>query len=109
MKEPVAWLFPASSAGPRRPRNFGGPVYFQSCRRKSAGGSDTVRLTEKTQSVELLARAAFRQAFHEAHMLARLEALIGTLAKLRREHRASCSALNDLRSVTHELLAMGDR
>ena len=109
MKEPVAWLFPASSAEPRRPRNSGDRVVFRTCRLKSADDSDTVRLTEKTLSVELLARAAFRQAFHEAHLMARRQALVGTLAKLRREHRASCSALNDLRAVTHELLAMGDR
>jgi hypothetical protein len=53
--------------------------------------------------------AEARQAFTEAHLMARRKALIGTLAKLRREHRASCSAMADLRAVTHELLAMGDR
>lgn len=48
-----------------------------------------------------------RQAFHEAHLLARKEALVSTLAKLRREHKATCSVMTELRAVTHELLAMG--
>lgn len=106
------WLFPVSSAGPRRPRNSGGPVVFRTCRLTKEDASDTARLTEKMRSVELLARAAFRQAFHEAHLEARREALIGTLAHLRRKHRSTCDAMADLRAVTHELLAwrrvMGD-
>lgn len=127
MKEPVKWLMPAPSAEPRMPRGaIGGPAYFVSKRRAHISGCATTTdptlncdglaqaetrqaFIEKMLSVELLARAAFRQAFHEAHLLARRKALIGTLAKLRREHRATCSAMADLRAVTHELLAMGDR
>lgn len=106
---PASWLLPASSAGPRRPRNSGGPAFFLSCRRTSEAASDTAPTTERMPSDELLARAASRQAFHEAHLQARREALIGTLAKLRREHRETCSVMADLRAVTLELLAQGGR
>lgn len=50
-----------------------------------------------------------RQAFHEAHLLARKEALVSTLAKLRREHKATCSVMADLKAVTLALLAQGGK
>lgn len=107
----VSWLFPASSAEPRRPRSFGGPAYFQSCHLKSADDLDTALLTEKMPNVELLTQAEFRQAFTEQHLQARRMALIGTARHLRNQMRCSeastCEA--ELRAVTHELLAMGGR
>lgn len=109
MKEPAPWLLPASSAGPRRPRNSGGPVVFRTCRLTREGDSDIARLTEKILSVELLARAAFRQAFHEAHLFALKRELTKTLKLLRADNRRSGALICEaqLKAVTHELLAMG--
>jgi hypothetical protein len=52
---------------------------------------------------------AFRQAMAEGVLLARRQALIGTVRKLRRDHRATCSAMADLRAVTLAILAQGER
>lgn len=95
--EPAKWLHLGSPAGPRLPRTrwrsteVSGPVISTEANWMNVGGLDMET----------------RQAFHEAHLLARRHALTKTLAKLRREHRASCSAMDDLRAVTHELLAQG--
>lgn len=95
--EPAKWLHLASPPGPRLPRTrshstaLSGPVISTATSWTAVGPLDM----------------EIRQAFTEAHLLSRRKALIGTLAKLRREHRATCSALTDLQAVTHELLAMG--
>ncbi len=49
-----------------------------------------------------------RQAFQEALLLARRKALISTVRHLRRQHRATCLAMAELRAVTNACLAMGE-
>jgi hypothetical protein len=54
-------------------------------------------------------RAEFRQGLHEAGLMMRRQSLLRMIASLRRDRKATCSARDELRAVTHETLAMGDR
>ena len=54
-------------------------------------------------------RAEFRQGLHEAGLMMRHQSLLRRVASLRRDKRATCSARAELRAVTHETLAQGDR
>lgn len=55
--------------------------------------------------------AARRQAFQEALLVARREALASTARHLRNQSRCkeASLAMTELRAVTHDLLAMGDK
>lgn len=95
----VSWITPAPPAAPRTRRMVSGsPVLFVTCRSTSAD----------TDGPALLA-AMRRNDFSERLLLARRMALIGTLRHLRRQHRATCSAMADLRAVTNAILAQGER
>ena len=96
---PAPWLHLASPPGPRSPR----------IRSRSEGLCGPVISTETSWIDAGLPGMEIRQWFHEQHLLALRDALIDTTAKLRREHRASCLAMAQLRAVTNECLAMGER
>lgn len=96
---PASWLHSGSPPGPRSPRTLS----------RSMALSGPVTSTETNWTHVGSLDIETRQAFHELHLLARKEALAATLAKLRREHKATCSVMAELRAVTHELLAMGGR
>lgn len=95
----ASWLVADIPPGPRS-RRIGWP---------SKGRSGLAPITPKNWTHVGSLDIETRQAFHELHLLARKEALASTLAKLRREHKATCSVMAELRAVTHELLAMGGR
>ena len=102
------WLMDAPSAGPRMPRGaIGSRAYFVSKRRADTCGC--VMTIGPTQSFAGLARAETRQAFQEALLLARREALASTAKHLRNQMRCSeaspCEA--ELRAVTNAILAQG--
>lgn len=90
-----------------RPMGIASPVHFQS--KRNAATSGPVLTTETPQKPDGLRQADFRQAMHEGVLMARRQALIVTIRKLRRDHKATCSARADLRAVTLEILAMGER
>lgn len=96
---PAKWLHLALPPGPRSPRTLS----------RSMALSGPVISTEANWTHVGSLDIETRQALHEAHLLARRKALIGTLAHLRRKHRSTCEAMADLQAVTNELLAMGDR
>lgn len=106
----ASWITPAPSVEPRQPRGaIGVPAYFVSKRR--AGISGCAMPTDPTLNCDGLMQAQTRQAFHEALLLARREVLASTAKHLRNQSRCreASLAMADLRAVTHELLAMGDR
>ena len=74
------------------------PAYFVTCRSSA----------EDTDGPAMIA-AMQRNSFSERLLQARREALIGTLRHLRRKHKATCSVMADLQSVTLALLAQRER
>jgi hypothetical protein len=78
-------------------------------RSQGGGISGLVPITEPTPNCDGLVRAEFRQALHEAGLMMRRESLLRQIASLRRDRKATYSARAELRAVTHETLAMGDR
>ena len=106
----ASWLLPAQSAGPRMPRSgFVGPARFATCRPALDVPNGPVISTETSWIDAGLPGMEIRQWLYEQHLLALRDALISTTAKLRREHRASCLAMAQLRAVTNECLAMGSK
>jgi hypothetical protein len=90
-----------------RPSAIASPASFQSRRAKAMSGP--VPITDPQSRPDGLRQADFRQAMQEGALMARRQALISTIRKLRRDHRATCSAMADLRRVTHDILAMGEK
>jgi hypothetical protein len=89
--------------------NGDAPAFFQSCRNTCKADLDIAPITLQKPMQSDLARAEFRQGLHEAGLMIRRESLLRQIASLRRDRKATCSARAELRAVTHETLAMGDR
>lgn len=95
----ASWLAEDIPLGPRSPR----------IRSSSQAAYGLVPTTGQSLMPAGLPGMEIRQWLHEQHLLALRDALISTTAKLRREHRASCLAMEQLRAVTNECLAMGGK
>lgn len=97
----ASWLVADIPPGPRSPRT----------RWSSEAASGLAPITPKNWTHVGSLDIETRQAFHEAHLMGRRDALASTLAKLRADKRHSgaliCEA--ELRAVTHELLAQGGK
>ena len=96
---------------------FEGRAFFVSSRnRATAGPVLTTGQTVKPAGLPPLVltsamridHAEYRQTMQEGALLARQYALIKTIRKLRRDHKATSSAKADLQDVVRQLLAMGE-
>jgi len=85
------------------------PAFFRS--RKSAAMSGRAKITDQPLLPDGLTQAQTRQRLTEAMMMARREALAATARHLwtQRRCRAASLATDQLRAVTHDLLAMGQQ
>lgn len=99
-KAAAPWLLSDSPHGPRSPRT----------RSRSEAMSGPVISTETHSTPDGLP-VMDRQAFHEAMLLARREALIGTAKHLRnmRRSKAASTCEAELRAVVNACLSMGER
>jgi hypothetical protein len=82
------------------------------CRsRKSVDMYGRVKITDQPLLPDGLTQAQTRQRFTEAMMMARREALAATARHLRNQSRCKEASLatDQLRAVTHEVLAQGAR
>jgi hypothetical protein len=102
----MTWGHAAFAAIPA-PTDTASPAIYPS--NPARGMCGLARITGQTPKSDGWARAEFRQAMQEGVLLARRLALISTVRKLRRDHRATCSAMDDLRAVTMAILAQGER
>ncbi len=100
---------PVSFVEPTPPSNTDDQGLFQSYRLIFGAGSAYAPLTWPKPTPSFPPHVAFRQAMHEGVLMARRQALISTVRKLRRDHRATSSAMDDLRAVTLAILAQGER
>ncbi len=97
----------ASPATRRVLMDTASPALF--LRSQSGGISGHAPITDPMPNCDGLARAEFRQGLHEAGLMMRRQSLLRQIASLRRDRKATCSARAELRAVTHETLAQGDR
>lgn len=94
----ASWLHGDIPCGPRLPRT-------RSSQTEACGFVKNIGENLTPGGLQV---AEARQAFTEAHLMARRKALIGTLAHLRRKHRSTSAVMADLRNVTLHILSLGD-
>jgi hypothetical protein len=96
----ASWLLEDTTPGPRSPR-------IPSSRAEASGPAKTIGENSTPAGLPVMDR----QAFDEALLLARRAALIATARHLRDQRRSRLASIceAELRAVTLQMLAMGDR